>query len=95
MATTVFSGQRTSMRTSLEGTTVKLEGTVEFDSTAVTSVNGTIYKKEGNEFAGNYGMTSVSMSDKNNMMLMLESTQLLIQLLGDCETKRKEVYSIE
>lgn len=94
MGTTIFSDQRTSMRTTLEGSTVKLEGTVEFDNTSVTSVNGTIQKNEDNSFIGNYGLTSVSVMDKNDMMLMLEATQLLLQLLQDSEKKRKEIYSI-
>lgn len=92
---TNFSAQSTSFRTTTEGTSVKLEGTTNFNETQITEVNGTIYKKDSGEFVGSYGMTSVNLNNPTDLSLLVESAQQLQALVSDIDKKRKEVYPVD
>lgn len=95
MTTTIFSGESTVFKTETVGTSIRFEGEVQFDKNEIIEIKGNIFRKDNNSSVGYYGMTSLNLNSQSEMGLMIESAQLLQQIMTDTEAKRVELFPTE
>lgn len=93
MVTTTFTRQSSIYRTTLEGSTLKLEGTVTITKDGFQNPTGQIYTKEG-QFVGSYGELTVQALQPENFAMMQEAWQLRTQLQEDLNAKKEELTAL-
>lgn len=86
----VFSNERKLFDTVLEGTTLVLKGKATVGGNK-DSFDGQIYRKDNNEYVGDYSQTSLSIADSTRMDYMIEAATQLTQLSKDVIAKAAEL----
>ena len=90
MSQTIFSNERKTFDTVIEGTTVRLQGQATLGSNE-NNFYGQMTKKEGGEYVGDYSQGNISLSDPaRDAALMTEAVQLWVQLGQDIILKEEE-----
>ena len=92
MATTIFDKESSIFQTKVEGTEVKLVGTVRIGKDGVLELSGQVLSREG-KFLGNYGQLSMEAANGVELSLMQEAWQLRVQLDTDLNAKKEELMA--
>lgn len=92
-ATTIFTNERKTFTTSIEGETLIMRGEATIGSEN-TNFNGQILRKTDGNYVGDYSTNNLSINSDGNTGYWIEAATLIDQLGKDVEAKKTELIAL-